>query len=157
MGCGKSTVGRQLAKLSGRGFTDMDEYIEKKAGMTIPEIFEKHGEPYFRELETGVLKELSGREAVVATGGGALLSEENAAVARENGRTVFIDTPFEICYDRIKDDENRPIAASSTKEQLLARFEDRYPKYKAHSDITADGNYEPIQIAKDIIRQLKYL
>ena len=157
MGCGKSTVGRQLAKLTGRGFVDLDEYIEQKELMSIPEIFEKKGEGYFRELETAALNYLAGKESVVATGGGALLSEKNAAIAGANGMTVFIDTPFEICYDRIKNDEHRPIAASSTREQLLARFEDRYPKYKAHSDILTDGCKEPLQIAKDIAEQIKKL
>ena len=68
---------------------------------------------------------------------------------------VFIDTDFDTCYDRIKDDPHRPIAASSTREQLLARFEDRKPKYQAHSHFAVSGGYPPLVIAVKIERMYK--
>ncbi len=158
MGCGKSTVGKILARMLKTECLDLDDYIEQKEGMTIPEIFEKYGEPYFRAAETQALKELSSQMKVVATGGGALLSEENAAVAKAAGLVVFIDTPFEVCYERIKDDPHRPIAASSTREQLFERFSQRRPLYQAHSNCIISGELGAAEIAKEaekIYRQRK--
>lgn len=152
MGCGKSTVGSLLAKKAGRAFVDMDTYIEKREGMSIPEIFEKKGEEYFRAAEKEALRELGESSAVVATGGGALLSDENAEIARTSGVVFYIDTPFDICYERIKDDSNRPIAFNSTRQQLLDRFEYRKPLYIKNSDHTADGSKTPIEIAAEIIK-----
>lgn len=154
MGCGKSTVGRLLAKRLGSAFTDLDTYIERKEGMKIPEIFEKHGEEYFRGAETEALQELGAAGGVVATGGGALLSDENAAIAAENGVTVFIDTPFKVCYGRIKGDKNRPIAYNSTREQLLERFEYRRPIYLKNSLVTVDGSAAPMGIVTQIMKNL---
>ena len=123
MGCGKSTVGKILAKKMGCQCVDLDKYIENTAGMSIPEIFDKYGEEHFRKLETEALAAFADIGGVVATGGGALLSEENGKVAKRSGMVVFIDTYFNTCYGRIKNDPNRPIAYNSTREQLLERFE----------------------------------
>ena len=154
MGCGKTTVGRIVAEMSGRAFIDLDEYIEEASGMTIPEIFERFGEKHFRDLETEALKLLSHSYSVVATGGGALLDGINVCIASKNGMIIFIDTPFEMCYDRICDDPHRPIAASSTKEQLKARYDERYPKYKGNSAITISGEGTPEEIAAKILHVL---
>ena len=74
MGCGKTTVGKKLAEISGRGYCDTDELIVKRAGMPIPDIFKKYGEPYFRKLETDIIKELCDFNGIAACGGGAMLS-----------------------------------------------------------------------------------
>lgn len=152
MGCGKSTVGKILAKRLKCCCIDLDDYIEEQEGMTIPEIFEQKGEPYFREKETEALAAFGDIGGVVATGGGALLSDKNGETAKKSGMAVFIDTDFNVCYDRIKDDPHRPIAASSTREQLKARFDDRKPKYQAHSHFTVSGGYPPLVIAVKIER-----
>jgi shikimate kinase len=152
MGCGKSTVGKILAKRLKCRCIDLDDYIEEQEGMTIPEIFEQKGEPYFREKETEALAAFGDIGGVVATGGGALLSDKNGETAKKSGMAVFIDTDFDVCYDRIKDDPHRPIAASSTREQLKARFDDRKPKYQAHSHFTVPGGYPPLVIAVKIER-----
>lgn len=123
MGCGKSTVGKILAKKMGCQCVDLDKYIEDTAGMRIPEIFDKYGEEHFRKLETEALAAFAVIGGVVATGGGALLSEENGKVAKRSGMVVFIDTYFNTCYGRIKNDPNRPIAYNSTREQLSERFD----------------------------------
>lgn len=157
MGCGKSTVGRSVAKKLGCGCVDLDDYIEQKEGMTIPEIFEKKGEPYFREAETRALAEFADIGGVVATGGGALLSEENGRVAMRSGFVVFIDVDFETCYERIKDDPHRPIAANSTKKQLMERYEQRRPLYRAHSHYRAEGNAAVKEIAESILQEYEKL
>lgn len=155
MGCGKSTIGKIVSKKLGVLFYDLDSYIEEKSGMKIPEIFEKNGEEHFRSLETQAIEEFQSKRGVVATGGGALLSEKNSDIANKNGITVFIDTDFSVCYDRIKNDKNRPIAFNSTEEQLKERFDSRYPLYNAHSVIRVDGNSSPLQIAQEIINKVK--
>ena len=139
MGCGKSTVGKILAKKMGCQCVDLDKYIENTAGMSIPEIFDKYGEEHFRKLETEALAAFADIGGVVATGGGALLSEENGKVAKRSGMVVFIDTYFNTCYGRIKNDPNRPIAYNSTREQLLERFDYRRPLYLAHSHYVISG------------------
>ncbi|MBQ7046698.1 MAG: shikimate kinase, partial [Oscillospiraceae bacterium] len=130
MGCGKTTVGKKLAEIRGCAYCDMDELIVQKAGMSIPEIFEKYGEPHFRQMETELIRELGNFGGVVSCGGGAMLSDVNGTIARENGVVVFLDTPFKSCYYRIAGDKNRPIAASRTRAELEELFNERYPKYK---------------------------
>ena len=150
MGCGKTTVGKVAARMLGVSFIDLDEFIEQQEGMTIPVIFSKKGEEYFRACETEAIKQFEGKPAVVATGGGALLREINAQAAQKAGRVVFIDTDFEVCYERIKNDPHRPIAYNSTKQQLKKRYEQRRPLYEAHSQYTVDGSLSPAQMAQKI-------
>lgn len=150
MGCGKSTVGRILAKKLGCGCVDLDKYIEDGEGMKIPEIFAKKGEPYFRELETKALAEFGSKGGIAATGGGALLTEKNGETAKKAGMVVFIDTDFDICYNRIKDDPHRPLAYNSTKEQLRERFDHRRPLYMANSHFRVEGKGSPAAIADSI-------
>ena len=135
MGCGKSYIGKLLAEDKGMPFVDLDGFIVKKEGRTIPEIFEQSGEPYFRQLEAECIRELDSGY-VVATGGGALINENTARFANEHGITVFLDAEFELCYERIKDDANRPLAVNNTKEQLREIFEKRREIYEKHSRVT---------------------
>ena len=151
MGCGKSTIGRLLAKRLGMGFIDLDDYIEQQEGMKIPEIFAQKGEAYFRERESRALGELPSSAGVIATGGGTLLRRENGDLAKSLGTVIYIDTPFEKCYERIKDDPHRPIAASSTKEQLLERYEQRKPLYIENSEFSVNGSAAPMQIVNEIL------
>lgn len=155
MGCGKSTVGKILAKKMGVECVDLDKYIENKEKMSIPDIFDKKGEEYFRAAETKALSEFADLGGIVATGGGTLLSEENGETAKNAGMVVFIDTYFNTCYERIHDDENRPIAFNSTKEQLKERFDYRRPLYTAHSHYQISGGYPPIVIASKIEKLYK--
>ncbi|MGN0597803.1 MAG: shikimate kinase [Ruminiclostridium sp.] len=153
MGCGKSHTGRLLAKKTGMELIDLDEYIVKKAGMTIPEIFDKYGEPYFRDLEASCVKEL-GEGYIVATGGGAFQRKETADFANEKGISFFIDTDFETCYSRIKNDKNRPLVVKNTKEQLKELFEKRRVIYAANSMYTVDGNGTDTAIAEEIMKYI---
>lgn len=152
MGCGKSTVGKLLAKKLGKEFIDLDDYIEEREGMSIPQIFEQKGEPYFRERESEALADLPTSAGVVATGGGTLLKKENGDKAKSLGTVVYIDAPFELCYERIKGDGNRPIAFNSTKEQLLERYEQRKPLYCENSEFSVDGSGTPMQIVNEILK-----
>ncbi len=155
MGCGKTTIGKKLAELCGCSYSDMDELIVKKAGMTIPEIFEKYGEPRFREMETELINELGSFNGVVSCGGGAMLNDTNGEIARKNGVVIFLDVPFITCYHRISGDPNRPIAANRTRAQLEELYNERYPKYKKNATVSVPCQGGPLGIAKMIKKNLE--
>ena len=135
--CGKTTLGKMLAEEFGKEFVDTDEEIIKKAGITIPKIFEKYGEEYFRNLESEVIRELSVKQLlVIATGGGAVLRKENIDALKQNGKIIFIDRPL----DMLITTDDRPL--SSSREALEERYFERYSLYCFASDvrINADGD-----------------
>ncbi len=154
MGCGKSTVGKIMAKKLDCDFFDMDEYITEKEGMKIPQIFAEKGESYFRTVETEAVRELAENGGVIACGGGAMLKKENAAIASEAGTVVYIEVPFETCYSRISGDRNRPIVMNNTKEELEFIYDSRVPVYKQNSAVTVSGNGSPEEITDRIIAEV---
>lgn len=155
MGCGKSHVGRQLAAALGREFVDLDRYIINAERMTIPFIFEKFGEPHFRRLEAKYIRELSG-DKVVATGGGALINDETAEYARQSGLSVYINTSFEICYNRIKDDANRPLAVKNTKRQLEELYNTRDVIYRRNAMCMVNGCTTDTTITDEISKLTRF-
>lgn len=155
MGCGKTTVGKLAAKKFGVSFYDSDDLIVESQGMTIPEIFAQKGEPYFRQVEADIIRSLCGKKAVVACGGGAMLNPDSAAAAAESGEVIFLDVDFVTCYERISGDSNRPIAASSTKEELEARFNARRDIYLKHSTIHIDCSGSPMKTVELITEAIR--
>lgn len=151
MGCGKSHVGRLVAAELGREFLDMDRYIVEHEKMSIPQIFAKFGEPHFRQLEAKYIRELSGGY-IVATGGGALINEHTAQFARESGLSVYINTSFANCYDRIKNDPNRPLVVNNTSEQLRQIYDTRAEIYRRNSMAMVNGNAKDTVICGEIIK-----
>lgn len=154
MGCGKSTVGARLAKALDAPFVDMDTYIEEHAGMKIPEIFSEYGEEHFREMETRAVSALSGREGVIACGGGAMLREENAQIARKTGIVIYLQVSFRICYARIANTD-RPIVRRSTRQELEALYKKRQGIYKQHSTYCIEAEKSPSAIVSDILEVLQ--
>ncbi|MBQ8348115.1 MAG: shikimate kinase [Ruminococcus sp.] len=151
MGCGKSTIGKLAAKKLGCGFCDTDDLIVRTLDMTIPEIFAQKGEPFFRKTEAEIVKSLCGKTTVAACGGGAMLNPDTAKAAKESGSAViFLDVPFEMCYERIKDDTNRPIVMNSTKEELEKLYNDRRSIYINNSTIRLECCGSPVEIAEQI-------
>lgn len=151
MGCGKSTIGRLAAKKLGCGFCDTDDLIVRTLDMTIPDIFAHKGEPFFRKTEAEIVKSLCGKTTVAACGGGAMLNPDTAKAAKESGSAViFLDVPFEMCYERIKDDTNRPIVMNSTKEELEKLYNDRRSIYISNSTIRLECCGSPVEIAEQI-------
>lgn len=151
MGCGKSTVGRLAAKYLSMKFADMDDYIEKKCGMAIPEIFEQRGEQEFRQMETQTLRELAGTTGfVIATGGGTMVNPLNAQIAGQNGTVLFLDIPFELCYERISQDPNRPLVQANSKRGLLEIYNSRVPLYRENAAFCVDASHSPQIIARKI-------
>lgn len=108
----------------------MDREIERQQRMTIPEIFEKYGEEYFRNLETEFLRNFRDEACIIATGGGVAMKEENRKIMRRTGLVFFLDADFNEIYERIKNDPNRPIVQSSTKEQLKQLYHNRKRYYR---------------------------
>ena len=155
MGCGKSHVGRQLAAALGREYVDLDRYIINAEKMTIPYIFEKFGEPHFRKLEAKYIRKLSDNN-IVATGGGALINDETAEYARQSGLSVYINTSFEVCYERIKDDKNRPLVVNNTKEQLAELYGTRDTVYRRNAMCMVNGNTADTVIVEEIVKLTRF-
>lgn len=138
-GCGKTTLGKELAKILDKEFIDTDEEIVKHEGITIPQIFEQRGETAFRKIESDVIAHISSRQGlVIATGGGAVLNKRNMDLLKENGTVVFIDRPLE----QLVTTDDRPL--SSNKELLQKRYNERYQIYcdSAHYRVEAQYNLE---------------
>lgn len=142
MGCGKTTVGKSLASILKMKFIDMDVFIEENAGERISDIFKKHGEIFFRTLETEAAKKLSKMSGcVVATGGGAVMSPENTALFKSGGYIVLIDVPLEIIALRLSGDDTRPLLKRQDKEDVMsALYHKRMPVYRAAADFTVENN-----------------
>lgn len=155
MGCGKSHIGRMLANAADMTFVDLDKVIVEREGMSIPEIFEKFGEPHFRTLEAKYIRELSDGY-IVATGGGALINDSTAEFARQSGLSVYINTSFENCYERIKDDTNRPLVVKNTKEQLRELYDTRDAIYRRNSMCMVNGNAKDSVIRAEIAKLMEY-
>ena len=134
MGSGKTTVGRLLARRTGRNFVDLDVEISRKAGRTIPEIFADGGENRFRDLEhAALLDALAGEDAtVISCGGGAILRPENRAALRATP-TVFLQEDVDVLYARTRDD-NRPLRGDS-REGFARRYAERLPLYREVADV----------------------
>ncbi|MES0371568.1 MAG: shikimate kinase [Mariprofundaceae bacterium] len=157
MGSGKSSIGRRLAKKLGVELIDLDDYIVEKAGRTIPEIFAEQGEEAFRDLESEALREVAGREAVIATGGGAILRAENRELLKEHPPVIWLKASPKFLAERIDGDSNRPlIAEGETRKKLKALAKVRYPLYKDCADYTLPrGKMNKRKALKTILRYLK--
>lgn len=155
MGCGKTTVGQLAAKKMGCAFYDTDELIVENQGMSIPEIFEQKGEPYFRQVEADIVKSMCGKSAVISCGGGAMINSDTAkSVADAGEKIVFLDVDFDTCYERISGDGNRPIVVNNTKEQLKAIFDIRHAIYLKNSTIQINANGSPVETAEEVRRNV---
>jgi shikimate kinase len=123
MAAGKTSVAAALAEKSGCKWIDLDELIEASEGKNIAQIFEAVGETVFREIETETLKEVLSKKIfqIVALGGGTWTIEDNRRLAKESGFTsVWLDAPFELCWERIKKEKNkRPLATKKTAARKL--------------------------------------
>ncbi len=143
---GKTTVGTLLAEQMGRPLYDIDALIVKRAGCEISEIFETCGEEYFRNLESAVIAEevapLTG--AVIATGGGAILRNENVKNLKKNGRVVFLDRALEL----LTPTADRPTA--SDLEAMKKRYEQRYEIYNSTADIKVNGSLSAEEVAEAV-------
>ncbi|MBI35765.1 MAG: shikimate kinase [Flavobacteriales bacterium] len=132
MGCGKSTLGKKLAKQLGWNFIDLDAFIEKKEGKSISVIFKDHGEDYFRNLETKTLNQLSERSFyIVSCGGGTPCFNNNIEIINQLGMSVYIKLSTDTLYERLKSEKmNRPLIANLTDSKMKL-FIDKTLKQRA--------------------------
>jgi len=141
MGAGKTTIGRSLAKRLALDFVDSDHEIEARTGVSIPTVFEIEGEEGFRKREALViadLSRLSGR--VVATGGGAVLREENRSNMKASGFVVYLNVPPHTLLERTRNDRNRPLLqVADPLLRLKELFVQRDPFYREVADLVVDG------------------
>ncbi len=138
-GSGKSTVGRQLARRLGLPFFDSDAVIEQRLGCSIRDYFAQRGEDAFRDVEQQVIAELgAGPDAVVATGGGAVLREANRRKLREAGRVIYLRSSPEDLHRRLRNDRQRPLLqVADPLARLRSLHAERDPLYReaAHFDV----------------------
>lgn len=141
MGAGKTTIGKRLAQRLGLSFVDADAAIEEAAGETISEIFEAHGEQYFREGERRVIARLLDEgPQVLATGGGAFMDETTRANVAEKGISIWLHADLDVLLDRVSRRGHRPLLKNNDPAKVMKDLmEKRYPVY-ALADITVDSD-----------------
>ena len=156
MGCGKSTVGKNLAHKTGRHFVDMDRYIEQQEGMTVTEIFSRYGEEGFREREHQACLALAERSGlIIAAGGGALTYARNVDAFRGRDTIVLLDVPLETIRYRLRNDTKRPLLKRPDKnEAMAALYEKRLPLYLDAADVVIKGESSPMKTAFAVIDRL---
>jgi shikimate kinase len=140
MGAGKTAVGTALARMLGAPFLDSDEEIVRAANRSIPEIFERDGEPFFRARESEVLgRLLRGNPCVLSTGGGAFLAEANRAMIAEQGVSVWLKADLDLLWQRVRHKTTRPLLRTANpRETLRGIYEARVPIY-ALADVVVES------------------
>ena len=145
MGAGKTAVGRALAAKIGAPFLDSDAEIVQAANMSIPEIFSRDGEPFFRARETEVIRRLlnADEKSILSTGGGAFLAEENRSLISDLGVSVFLEADLDLLWSRVGHKDTRPLLRTPNPRATLAEiFEVRAPVYaRADIKVTAQPEY----------------
>lgn len=142
-GCGKTTIGKMLAKEYGRELVDTDELIIKKAGKSIPDIFKDSGEAEFRKIEAEVIREVGKeKELIISTGGGAVVTPENHDALRQNGTVIFLQRNIELLPKK-----GRPL---SQQNSLYDMYEKRLPLYRSICNYEIDCNCSPDEVVNKI-------
>lgn len=154
MGTGKTSLGKLLANKLGRGFVDLDLKIERESEMTISEIFSKHGEEYFRELERQAVRDVTAKKnLVIATGGGTVKDSENMRLLKNSGVIVCLTTEPEEIFLRTMRRGERPVLDSSNDERLatIKKLLAERQEFYSQADYTIDTtDWSPLQIMNDI-------
>ncbi|MDH4188895.1 MAG: shikimate kinase [Betaproteobacteria bacterium] len=148
MGAGKTTVGRLLARRLKRRFVDSDHEVERRCGVRIATIFEIEGEQGFRDREAQAIRQLAEEQGIVmATGGGAILRDENRRRLASSGTVVYLHARPEALYERLRHDKSRPLLAT---EDPLARLGELYAQrdslYRSIADLVIDTGAQSVQM-----------
>ena len=156
MGCGKSTVAAHLFKEYGLQIVEMDQVLVERLGMSIPEIFEKYGETYFRDEETKLLAECGNQtDKVVSCGGGVVLRKENVEIMKKSGKIVWLTAKPETILSRVKNDKNRPLLdGNKNVSAITLMLEKRYAHYEGAADIVVETDNKSVEdICKEILKE----
>lgn len=150
MGAGKSAIGRRLAERLNLPFVDADNEIEAAANMTIPEMFDIHGEAYFRDGERRVITRLlSDGPQVLSTGGGAFMNDETRSRIKADSLSIWLYADFDILMERVRRKANRPLLKAPDPEAVMrALLEERNPVY-AQADISVESRDGPHDVVVD--------
>lgn len=160
MGSGKTTIGRRVARQLGMPFLDCDEEIEKRTGASVNLIFDIEGEAGFRQRESGLLRELvQGEPALIATGGGAVLSPVNRDLLRDSGLVVWLQTSVDQQILRLQNDKKRPLLqAPDRRAKLEALAQERDPLYAEVADLVFQSrNRSAAAMANQLVGELRVL
>ena len=155
MGSGKTTVGKQLAKRTRMDFIDSDHLIEDRCGVSISTIFDIEGEEGFRKRETKMLQELCDRtNMVLATGGGAITSEENRILVRKSGYVVYLQTSIKTQIARTQKTRNRPLLENvDAQEKLTKLMEERGKLYEQEADLVVKSGERVVsKVVEEILQ-----
>lgn len=160
MGCGKTTIGKELHRETDLRFTDTDQLIEQQAGMSIPQIFKTHGESHFRDLETGVLRQLQAADKqtrIISTGGGITIRPENRSLLKKLGFVVWLRTDVNTLYQRISRCTNRPLLQQPNPKAVLDRLmKERHDCYRETAHLVIDtANLHIHEIAFGILESAR--
>jgi len=158
MGAGKTTVGRLLARRLKLRFYDSDREIERRCGVKIPVIFEIEGEAGFRAREEQAIAELTAlQDIVLATGGGAVLSEENRRHLAGGGTVVYLDARPEDLFQRVRQDRNRPLLAGADPLRRLRELHaERDPLYRSLADLVIETGAQSVpSLARGLLERLE--
>ena len=157
MGAGKSTVARTLGEWFDMEIVEMDELISDRQRMSIPEIFEKHGEEYFRNLETNLLIELQKTSrTIISCGGGAAMRSQNVSEMKKNGYVVLLTATPKTILERVKENDDRPLLKNHKNVEYIAELmEKRREKYETAADLIVQTDEKNVQeICKEMITKL---
>ncbi len=161
MGCGKSTVGRELQQRLGYPLVDMDSLIEQRVGKTIATLFAELGESGFRDLETQLLEELYAPEAprrIISTGGGVIVRPQNRALLRQLGYVVWLQAPVGTILDRTSRNRDRPLLhTDDPRARIEALLTERTPWYREAAHLALDTRgLDSGEIATGILESARY-
>jgi shikimate kinase len=162
MGCGKTTVGRELHQLLGYPVIDTDQAIEERAGKPITAIFAEDGEAAFRDMETGLLKELNEAAAtprrIISTGGGIIGRAENRELLRNLGFVVWLHASPEVILDRTGRNRDRPLLQTDDPAaRIAALLEERKPLYQETAHLNVDtAGLDCRELASGILESARY-
>jgi len=157
MGSGKTAVARLLGERLGRIVIDLDDAIVESQKASINDIFASKGEPYFREVEHAELRKASFADsAIIATGGGIVINDENIEVMKETGMMVYLQASIDDLFSHLKEDTTRPLLkVADPNAKLAAIFEQRRLQYEKSDHVIESSNLNPQDIADAIVALLE--
>lgn len=158
MGSGKTTVGKELSRLTGMPLLDMDSIIEEQLGKSIPDIFRDSGEAHFRALETALLRYLEesptspAGASIISTGGGVVLSPVNREILKRLGYVVWLDVTVEVIIERTSRSNNRPLLQKPDRFEVISRLcEQRRPLYEDAAHFRIETSYcDVLQVVESL-------